>query len=618
MEVYEITGFRTGLDRKGVNFLSPADAFETLRNGFIYRQELKSRLGFAQFGNRLTDGTRVMGIFQNVNPNDNIVTTLVASKEFLYKYSDTTNTFVQIPFNSAVALTSLGISSNEDYVSGTTYPTKTNAQRFVFCSRGMSDILFYDGVDVKRFTNTTDNPDYQAPAAGPLTRATYISWFGERLNLFMPTIAAVAYPQAILYSGIRTAAGSGDKFSTPGSGMLSADTFETMRGINVLGDFMVINFQRSTWTLEKTRDAFNPYFIRKIPSVLGTDASFSSVSWSGEVKSIGKTGMITTDGRQSKRFDNNFPFFTQDDVNQVDFDLIYGGFDRANEQFLFAYRSNTSDLTSVTQDKVLVYNYKESTFSINDQRFSVFGESDSGLNLAWDDIDETYNPSWARMDETEEVWNKIGVGEATQKTLAGDNLGFIYEINRDFDDYYVSITGITKATSAVVSVAECALQVGDRVILNNVVGMTEINEKIATILTATTTSLTLDIDSTIFGTWVSGGSVSKLINFEAKMVPFNPYRGQGNKCYISHIEFLLNTNAGSVNVDMYEDEEQSPFKSAKLIPSSLTTKSREWITIEVNQESNFLTIDLQNESAGAQTIITSIRIHCAIGGLTTG
>jgi hypothetical protein len=624
MQVYEITGYTTGIDRAGVNFLDPKDAFERLENGYIYRQELKSRLGFTQYGNRLgtnmgdtTDETRVMGIFENIIPDNSTTELLVCSQKFLYSFDSSTNTFTQIPFNSVDPITDFGISDPAAYVSGTTYLEADGSQRFVFTGFGMDDIYFYDGTDVKRFTNTTDNPNYQQPAAGTLTRATTVLWFGERLNLFSPVIAGSTNHQAVLYSGIRNTAGNGDKFNVAGAGLLEADTYEKMNGAIILGDIVVENFQRSSWSLEKTRDAFNPYFVRKIPSVLGADAPFSAVSWKNSVKSAGRTGMITTDGRQQLRFDNNVPYFTQDEIEAANFDLTYGGFDRNNGQFLFAYRNNGSNLSSTTQDKVLVYNYEESTFSINDQRFSCFGQTYAGLDLTWSEIDEDIKPSWARWDTTEEIWNKIGISAATQKTLAGDNLGFVYEINQGFNDYFVMISNITQASSAVITVDPSGFQIGDEVIFENVEGMTEINGLIGTVTAATTTSITVNIDSTNFTAYSASGTVSKVINFYAELSPFNPFREEGRKCYISYIEFLLNTNSGSVTVDVFEDEEESPFKTT-LLQTTGILKEREWINMIVNQESNFLTFTLRNQSASTQTIISSIRIHCDRGGFTSG
>lgn len=623
MDVYEVVGFPVGIDNSGVNFLSPVDSFQNILNGYVYKQELQSRKGFSQFGNRLSDGSRVMGIFEHIKPDDSKVL-LVISQEYLYKFNTTTNQFDQIPNNSADAFVSFGIADNSYYVSGTTYPFPNNSERFVFTGVGMSDIYFYDGTQVKRFTNTTDNPDYVPPSSGALTKATYVLWFGERLNLFVPVIASVAQSQAVLYSGIRNTAGAGDDFNTPGSGMLSADTYEYITGAVIAGDYILINFNRSSWTLEKTRDAFNPYFIRRIPSVLGTDAPFSAVTWDNETTSIGRTGIIRSDGRNSLRIDSKVPYFTQNDIKGNLFTLTYGGFDRVNGQFLFSYRDANSNLTPQTQDRVLVRNYEEETWAINTQRFSVFGQTILGIDYSWDEINDTNNPSWARMDETEEIWNRIGLSADEQKTLAGDDMGFIYQLEQDFDDYFINITAITVASSAVVTVDPCALLVGDVVYFANVGGMTEINGLTGTIIavgttSGATTSITVDIDSSGYTAYTSGGSASKVIDFYAEMVPFNPYRTEGRKVWLSHAEFLLNTHSGNLSVSVFCDEEESPFKEDVLLqPSSETTRQREWITLIVNQEANFITFSMKQDSVSTQVVVTSIRLHCKRGGMTSG
>jgi len=620
MDIHEITGFRTGVERSGVNFLEPADAFQNIKNGYIYRQELQSRKGFTQFGNRLgtqqqesADGTRVMGIFENTLP-DSTIELLVCTKKFLYSYDNTTNTFDQIPFNSAAPIVDFGITNNEDYVSGTTYLTKAGAQRFILTGKGMSDVYFYDGIQVKRFTNAADNPDYQAFAGGALTKATNVVWFGERLNFLIPVIAGTTYYQGMLYSGIRDSSGNGDKFNVSGSGLLSADTYEIMKGFSILGNILILSFQRSSWTIEKTNDAFNPYIVRKIPSVLGTDATFSNVAWNAEIKSIGKTGLVTTDGRTLLRFDDKIPYLTRDQIDQEQIELTYGGFDRADSQFLFSYRDDLSNLVDITQDKVLVYNYEESSWAINDQRFSVFGQSLDGFQLAWNEIEASDDHlSWGRMDTTEEIWNKIGIERETQKTLAGDNEGFIYQINVDYDDYFASISDITQAANAVLTIDETPFQVGDKVVIENAEGMTEINDITANVIAATLTSVTLDIDSSRYEAYTSNGTISKVIDFEAELVPFNPYRAEGRKCFISHIEFLLNSASGPLDVDVYMDEEQSKFKTVTLTPSASTTKAREWINMSVNQEVTFMTLVLRRESVSTQTIVSSIRIYSKPG-----
>jgi len=639
MDIYEIiskgqnAGFVTGLDNSGVNFLDPADAFEVLRNGFIYRQELKSRKGFMQFGNRLgnqktdfPDGTRVMGIFENIDPaGDGTRELLVITTKYLYSYNSVTEIFTQIHFSPRLLTLDptgeFAIASRDEYVSGTTYFAANGTKRFVFTGKGMKAVYFYDGTHVKGFTDNAaiigDNTDYKPYNALALTKATKVHWFNGKINFFVPVLGGSSYHQSVLYSGTRDTTGKGDQFNVVGSGLETVSTYELMKGTHFLGDVIIMEFQKSVWTLTKTSDSNIPYITRKIPSVIGTDATFSLVGWSNEVKSLGSTGLITTDGRKSVRFDNKIPNFTTDEIEQPYIDLTYGGFDRNTGHFMFAYRQSESPLADETQDQVLIYNYEESTWAIYDQRFSVFGETYSGKNLAWNQIDETVEADWARWDTTDEIWNKIGLGEATQKTLAGDDDGYVYRLNVDFDDYAAPITAINQAASAVIA-AEAGFKIGDEVYIRNVVGMTEINEKIATVSAATGAAVTVNLNSTDYTAYTSGGFITKIINFEAILAPFNPYRDQGMNCFVSHIEVLINNKAGSVYLDFSEDEEDTPFKKdVQLSPDPDSSKKRQWITAIVDQESNFLNIRIYKKNALQPIIISSIRIHCSPGSITS-
>lgn len=640
MDIYEIAGYQTGVSKSGVNFLQPSDSFQNIFNGFIYRQVLQSRKGVDFFTPRLAGATRIMGIFEHILP-DSTKELLAFDLNFLYKYNIITGIFDQIPFDavSMPGYAGFAITGKDQYISGTSYPTATNGARFVFTGIGItpnaagSALFFYNGTDVRDFTNIVANPNYAAPLGGALSRASYVVWFNERLNLIVPVIAGISYFQGILYSGIRTTSGNGDKFNVAGSGLLQGDTYETITGFAILGPIIALNFNRSNWALEKTKDAFNPWFIRKIPSVEGTNANFSSVGWNEVVKSIGKTGILGSDGRQSLRVDNKIPNFTADEIDQIDFNLTYGGFDRVNNQFLWAYKEEETDTD--TQNKVLVGNYEEDTWSVYDQRFSVFGQTTLGLELTWDDIDAASgNESWAAWDTTEEIWDKIGLGSEVQKTLAGDDLGFIYDINQDYDDYYANISAVSTASQAVLTVSASAFQVGDRVTVSNVTGVVDVNNESGInnfvdgetnpdfvpwiVLAATPTSITLNVDTTPYSAYITGGSISKVISFYAETIPFNPYRSIGRRCYVSHVEFLIDTNGGNLRVDVFEDEEETAFKENILLLPTITNQAREWITMTVDNEANFMTFALKQESPSVQLRLTSMRIHCQPGGFTSG
>lgn len=71
-----------------------------------------------------------------------------------------------------------------------------------------------------------------------------------------------------------------------------------------------------------------------------------------------------------------------------------------------------------------------------------------------------------------------------------------------------TITAITKATSAVVTSSAHGLTVGTVVVFSGIVGMTELNGVAALITAQDTNTFTVNIDSTNFTTYTSGGSAT--------------------------------------------------------------------------------------------------------------
>jgi hypothetical protein len=74
------------------------------------------------------------------------------------------------------------------------------------------------------------------------------------------------------------------------------------------------------------------------------------------------------------------------------------------------------------------------------------------------------------------------------------------------------ITAITLGTTTVITVGN-ALDAGQQVLISNVVGTTELNGNFYTILSSTPTTITLNVDSSLFTPWVSNGDVGSFQNF---------------------------------------------------------------------------------------------------------
>lgn len=115
------------------------------------------------------------------------------------------------------------------------------------------------------------------------------------------------------------------------------------------------------------------------------------------------------------------------------------------------------------------------------------------------------------------------VGGGTVSSFAGTlrfvtNGGYVLETA-------TSITGVTQANPGVVTDAAHGYSNGDQILINNIVGMTQLNGRFATIANATTNTYTLvdmygvPIDTTAYSAYVSSGTASRVYTIST---PYSP------------------------------------------------------------------------------------------------
>ncbi len=574
-------------------------------------------------------GTRMMGIFEHIKPNDDRVL-LVTDKDFMYFYNETNNALEQVPFTSSDIITDFGITSNQNYISGTTYPKKDFSERFVFTGKEMIDIFYYDGFGISRFTNAIDNNEFEAfgSPSQTLTRAKHVFFYGERLNFLVPTLDGTTFRQGLLFSAIRTSGGSGDKFNTSGAGLVNFDTSDFITGWKKVSDSIFLTLYNSAWVVDKSRDNFNPYIVREVSTELGSTADFGTTGYENFGEAIGKEGIIKCDLREVLRTDSKIPRFARDEVDPDNMDLTYAGFDHENFSFLYSYLGTETNENIVnSQNRILFHNHEENTWSVFKQRFSCLGNSEVGKEFAWNRIDGTVKIEWSRWDTTEETWNTIGVDPLRKKDLAGDDNGFLFQINQDFDDYTVGIFGISKAGSAVITVPEHSFIKGDRVRIENVEGMIEINTSFKTtednttdtffvVESVTVNTIVINEVTTGYTTYARSGTISKVIDFSATLNEFNPWREKGIGCYLKEIEFQIDTGGGSLRIDISDNSSKNPWREDILVLPTSTIKERQYVKLSVENVADFHTIRMRQTSAVNQVKITSIRILAEPAGPT--
>lgn len=99
------------------------------------------------------------------------------------------------------------------------------------------------------------------------------------------------------------------------------------------------------------------------------------------------------------------------------------------------------------------------------------------------------------------------------------------------DENIAAITGVTKASSAVITAPGHAFQVNDEVVFQYVGGMGELTGKIGTVTARTSSTLTVNVNTTAMGDYTSGGNVIR----RATQSPIYIARAEGfstESCYI--------------------------------------------------------------------------------------
>lgn len=156
-----------------------------------------------------------------------------------------------------------------------------------------------------------------------------------------------------------------------------------------------------------------------------------------------------------------------------------------------------------------------------------------------------------------------------------------------------TITGATQASKAVLTIAFTPIAqspsinsffIGQTVSISGVVGMTQLNGNTYTIMSTSPNSITLNVDSTGFSTYVSGGTVTLvsyigLANYtrlsqpliQTKQFPF--YWDQGRKVRVGVQKYLMDYTANAqvtVNINLSQDPDNT-YNQGPIVPSNGVT-----------------------------------------------
>lgn len=360
--------------------------------------------------------------------------------------------------------------------------------------------------------------------------------------------------------------------STPGQGgFLEAPTNEIITGAEFIKDVLVVKFESSSWKLVYTGNNQLPFVWQKINREMGSESTFSLVPFDNGVLSVGNLGITTDDSVSVQRIDIQIPNQVYE-INGFNNGVkrVSGVRDYINQLVYWAYPSSeTGDQSTLLfPNRVLVYNYINNTYAIFNDSFTCFGYYTEQSAATWANT----NISWQNNNTT---WNSSNQGAFQPSVAAGNQDGFVFILgtDRNDNDESLQILAFDSATNQIL-IPHHNLNVGDFVTLNGIIGtgpdaLNGITDKIKFIGTATytidgvsytVTTITLDkyTSAVPAGTYIGGGTVTIINNFNVSTKVFVPTYQSGSQCRLGYVDFLLSTTAaGQCVCNVYVDENDS-------------------------------------------------------------
>jgi len=387
--IYDVS---TGLYLAKEPWLAPRDAFVSLLNARIYQGKVVKRRGTTLFGD-LGSGLPVTGIYEYYDSQGS-KSLLVFDTKSCYQYFPLTDSFGVIASN-------LWTGEANDFMWAENWADR------MFVTNNVDQIKQFDG---SSFTDLVI--DFDGDGLNDVNTALLIFNYKQRLLILRPTEKGYLYPQRVRWS----APGSWSDWTN--DGYIDAPTLDWIVSAAFLGDDLIVFFERSIWALRYLGDPDLPFVWKKLVETEGSYATFSTTEFSDEILTLGPTGLISTDGFDATRVDEDKIPDIALDIDQEHYDLCYGAVLEEDREFWMTFPS----IGSTKADRVLVLNYASNAWSIYDLSIHSIGYWETAEDPTLDQIDQ----SW---DELEIIFDEPTAQAGYPITLGGTYDGRILRMN---------------------------------------------------------------------------------------------------------------------------------------------------------------------------------------------
>lgn len=345
-------------------------------------------------------------------------------------------------------------------------------------------------------------------------------------------------------------------------GFVDAPTGEAIVSAGFIKDQLIVYFERSTWQLVYTGNELLPFVFQRINAELGAESTFSAVTFDNGLVAFGNVGVHACNGVQTGRIDQQIPdeiynihtvngSGTQDDGPKRTFGIR----NFLNECAYFSYANavpNTSDTNKISfPNKMMIYNYRNETFSFFDDNATCLGYFQVAASLQWQNVTWTW-------DEWLSPWNSGFIQGGIPNICFGNQQGFIEVVTTDIisQDNSLTVLQFTNPSAGFIQVnsPQHNLYTGQYIQINGGIGFTALNGLSFQIDNVVDANNFIIQSSAVVSGYVGGALITVLGNILVQTKVFTPYWTKGKRYSLKYIDILLDrTENGEINVDVFVD-----------------------------------------------------------------
>jgi len=430
------------------------------------------------------------------------------------------------------------------------------------------------------YGNETPTPSWHtinpktADSSGDYTVETclIIVQFHGRL-LFLNTIEKVAstqtsFPQRCRFSQVGDFT-SDTAFRTDlknKGGTIDAATAEAITSAEFLKDRLIVFFESSTWEIVYTGNQAQPFLWQKIDTALGCDATFATVPFDKIVFSVGNVGVHACNGAQVERIDQKIPEKVFQIHNDNDGPMrVYGIRDYHNEMVYWSFPS-VDKPDNLYPTRVLVYNYRNGSWSFNDDSITCFGFFKKQAGVTWASL----TIPWSQWTEP---WGSGDYNANALQILAGNQQGYVFLVDTDLPKNSISLQ-LTDWVDNTMTIINHNLAAGDYIATAltefAISAGTTIIFEVQTVVDAHHITVNQVVgDQYLSGIYPGGVSFSLVSRIDILTKDYNFYSSKDRNAQINKVNFLvdLQDTDSTIAVD-FTPSTSSDFIEGGILPTS--------------------------------------------------